>query len=91
MSEFGFDPGDPSTQKRGVLTPESEQFDKTDPRDTGMYLRSLPFQLEDDSASASHNNQSTLTQDGVEEANYPDGQDDDRPEEHYDHPGYLAD
>jgi hypothetical protein len=85
MSEFGIDPSDRSTQERRVLTPESEQFDETDPRDTGMYLRSLAFRVEDDSASV------RLTQDGVEEANYPDGEDDDLPEEHYNHPGHLAD
>lgn len=91
MSEFGFDPGDPSTQKRGVLTPESEQFDRTDLGDVERYLNFLASQVKDDSASASHNNQSPLTQDGVEEANYPDGEDDGEPEEDDNHPGYLAD
>lgn len=70
MSEFGFgfDPSDPLTYQREAPNPESGQFDRTDTGDMGRYLASLASQLEDGPISASHDNQRTPTQDGVEEA-----------------------
>lgn len=87
MSEFGFgfDPSDPLTYQREAPNPESTQFDGTDPGDVGRYLNSLASQVEDGPTPVK------LTQDGVEEACYPDGEDDGEPEEHHNHPGYLAD